>query len=160
MGFVGVDFGTRGIKMLQVCERGGEPEIVCAARVDVPLAHVPAPTKDKASTPGFDGESNAAMNAEPGSAPANSALGETIRSAFAAGGFTGRRCVIGLAREDVCVQSVRLPKMSDEELRQTAHWEAAQRFGFDRNAMQVDFIRTGATLASGENREEVILIAA
>jgi type IV pilus assembly protein PilM len=61
--------------------------------------------------------------------------------------------------------------MPDDELRQAALWEASQRFGFDRNAMQVDFIRTGATAAiaagssganptAAENRDEVILIAA
>jgi type IV pilus assembly protein PilM len=50
--------------------------------------------------------------------------------------------------------------MPDHELRQSAVWEASQRFGFDRHAMEVDFIRTGATLQSGESREEVILIAA
>jgi type IV pilus assembly protein PilM len=86
--------------------------------------------------------------------------GDHIRAAFLSGGFRGARCVISLAREDVCLQSIRLPKMPDDELRQSAVWEASQRFGFERQAMEVDFIRTGATLQSGENREEVILIAA
>src|SRR5437773_5274937 len=39
-------------------------------------------------------------------------------------------------------------------------WEASQRFGFDRQAMEVDYLQTGASLQSGENREEVVLIAA
>lgn len=78
------------------------------------------------------------------------------------GGFRGNRCVVSLAREDVCVQSIRLPRMPDDELRQTAAWEAAQRFGFERAAMEVDFIRTGAVASAGQgqdNREEVILVA-
>lgn len=87
-------------------------------------------------------------------------LSDMIRAAFMTGGFAGRKCVVSLAREDIAIQSVRLPRMSDDELRQTVAWEAAQRFGFDRNAMEVDFIRTGATLASGENREEIILVGA
>lgn len=85
---------------------------------------------------------------------------EQLRGAFASGGFTGRRCVVSLPRGDVRVQSVRLPRMPDEELRQAAVWEASQRFGFDRSAMEVDVIRTGAELQGGENREEILLIAA
>jgi len=89
-------------------------------------------------------------------------LGQQLREALASGGFRGNRCVVSLAREDVCVQSIRLPRMPDDELRQTASWEASQRFGLDRTAMQVDFIRTGAVASSGQgqdNREEVILVA-
>jgi len=47
-----------------------------------------------------------------------------------------------------------------DELRQAAVWEASQRFGLERNAMEVDIIRTGAELQGAENREEVLLIAA
>lgn len=130
IGLVGIDFGTRAIKMLQVRQQGGRLRIVGAGKVELPAGDMD-----------------------------RGALTDQLRGAFASGGFTGRRCVVSLRREDVCVQSVRLPKMPEEELRQAAHWEAAQRFGFDRNAMQVDVIRTGAVLQGGENREEILLIA-
>ena len=87
-------------------------------------------------------------------------LVEQLRGAFAAGGFTGRRCVVCLPRNEIRVQSVRLPRMPLDELRQAAVWEASQRFGLDRNAMEVDVIRTGAELQGAENREEILLIAA
>jgi type IV pilus assembly protein PilM len=169
MGLVGVDFGTRGIKMLQLREISaqGDLEVVGAARVDVPLAPVAVVRSRDRTKQAADNQSPARRPASPllaaesqeGSVSADG-VAEMIRSAFATGGFAGRRCVVSLAREDLSVQSVRLPKMSDDELRQTVSWEAAQRFGFDRNAMEVDFIRTGATLASGENREEIILVGA
>ncbi len=66
---------------------------------------------------------------------------------------------MSLPRTAVRVQSVRLPRMPDDELRRAAVWEASQRFGFERGAMEVDVIRTGAELQGGENREEVLLIA-
>jgi type IV pilus assembly protein PilM len=82
-----------------------------------------------------------------------------LHSALSHGGFTGRRCVVSIPRDEVRIQSVRLPRMPDEELAQAAKWEAAQRFEFDRETMEADLIRTGATLQSGDNREEVLLIA-
>ena len=137
-GVVGIDFGTRGAKLLQVREQGGKLRAVGAARVDAPW---PPPAPD-----------SRAIDA--------ATLTAQIREAFIAGGFTGRRCVVSLPRADICIQSIRLPKMSDEELQQSAVWEAAQRFGFERQAMEVDFVRTGASRQSGETREEVILSAA
>jgi len=154
IGPVGIDFGTHGVKMLQLRDQGGQLHVVGASRIEVPLIAVsaegaaPAASQPKSET------------ASPVPQADIELLGDQIRAAFSAGGFTGRKCIVSVARQDVCVQSIRLPKMPDEELRQSAVWEASQRFGFDRTAMEVDFIRTEATLASGENREEVILIAA
>lgn len=132
IGAVGVDFGARSVKMLQVRDHGGSTDVVGAARIEMP----------------DDGP-----NAE-------AQLVERLSAAIISGGFTGRRCVVSLPRADVRLHSVRLPKMNDEELRQAAVWEASQRFSIDREAMQVDFIRTGASPQGGENREEVLLIAA
>ncbi len=130
VGVVGVDFGTRAVKMLQLRQRRGL-RVVGAGLVEL----------------GDDGAPDAAT------------LTEQLRAAFAAGGFTGRRCVVSLPRRDVRIQSVRLPKMPPEELRQAAVWEAAQRFGLEKSAMEVEMIRTGAALQGGENREEVLLVA-
>lgn len=131
-GAVGIDFGARGIKMLQLREHAGQADVVGAARVEMPT----------------DGP-----NAE-------GALVERLRAAFVSGGFTGRKCIVSLPRSDIRLHSVRLPKMNDDELRQAAVWEASQRFSMDRDAMEVDFIRTGASPQGGEDREEVLLIAA
>ena len=132
IGLVGVDFGTRSIKLLQLRQHGRQPQAVGAARLDI--QRTPSTPEDRAS------------------------LTEQLRGAFSVGGFTGRRCVVSLPRGDVRVQSVRLPKMPDEELRQASIWEAAQRFGFERASMEVDFIRTGAELHGSEDRQEVLLI--
>ena len=130
IGLVGVDCGTRAIKLLQLREHGHRFEVVGAGKVE----NV------------FEGD--------------RGALVDQLRGAFASGGFTGRRCVVSLPRGQVRVQSVRLPKMPASELRQAAIWEACQRFGFDREAMEVDVIRTGAVPRGGENRQEILLIAA
>ncbi len=134
IGSVGIDFGARSIRLLQVREHGGELRVVGAGLVDLPPS-------------GLDTD-------------APEALGARIRAAFSSGGFAGRRCVVSMPRNDISLQSVRLPSMADDELRQAVTWEASQRFGFDRAAMQVEFIRTGATMQGAEGREEVLLIAA
>jgi type IV pilus assembly protein PilM len=132
-GVVGIDFGTRAVKLLQVREHGQGLRVMGAAAVDIPAA-------------------------DPGR-PDAVALTDRVWSAFTSGGFSGRRCVVSLPRDEVRVQSVRLPKMPDDELEQAAVWEASQRFNFERSAMEVGVIRTGAELQGGENREEVLLIA-
>ena len=147
-GLIGIDFGSRAIKMLQVREKAGRLQVVGASRLDMSLTQ---PKVEARQAPDPD----ARQSGDAGEGP-----GDQIRAAFLSAGFRGARCVVSLAREDVCLQSIRLPKMPDDELRQSAVWEASQRFGFERHAMEVDFIRTGAMLQSGENREEVILIAA
>ena len=134
IGFVGIDIGARAIKLLQIREHGRGLRVVGAGKVDL---HEPESGTGHAHT-----------------------LVEQLRGAIASGGFTGRRCVVSLPRTAIRVQSVRLPRMPDEELRKAAAWEASQRFGFDRDAMEVEVIRTGAELQGGENREEILLIAA
>lgn len=85
------------------------------------------------------------------------------------GRFTGRQCVVALPREDIHLQSLRLPSMPDGDLREAASWEVAQRLGKDRSEIQIDFIRTGArSTATGaaaatggsETREELLIAAA
>ncbi|MHC5026262.1 MAG: pilus assembly protein PilM, partial [Planctomycetota bacterium] len=129
IGAVGIDFGTRTIKMLQVREAGDDLRVVGAARIEAP----------------GDG-----LTPRP----------DQISSAFSAGGFTGRKCVVSLPREDVHVQSIRMPRMPDREVRQAVAWEAAQRFELDRDTTQVDFLQTGASVHGSEDREETLLIAA
>lgn len=131
LGLVGVDLGTRAIKMLQVREHGGALDVLGAASIEL---------TDQDDS-GDD-------------------LSSRIRASFAAGRFTGRKCVVSLPRSDINLQSIRLPKMPVEELQQAVAWEASQRFGIDRAAMEVDYIRTGACVQSGENREEILIIAA
>ncbi len=134
MGLVGIDLGTRAVKLLQVRRHPRSIEVVGAGKVELAAAPADPPPKER--------------------------LAEQLRAVLAAGGFTGRRCVVSLPRTGVHMQSVRLPAMPDAELRQAAVWEASQRFGIDRSEMEVDLVRTGAEIQSAENRQEVLLVAA
>lgn len=148
-GALGVDIGSSAIKMLQLRMSGDSLQVVGAAEEVLPRTH------ESASSRNMDDH-----------------MGERLRAVFTAGGFAGRQCIISLPRDEVKVQAVRIPRMPEAELRQAAAWEAAERFGFSVDAMEVDVLRTGATgrvggmsggSSSGQNsdaREEVLIIAA
>lgn len=158
-GVIGIDFGACGVKVIQLRDKADRVHVVGAARLDVPLlpaAPLRPPTGPAGHAPG-PAMPNGSSVAQPTAADL---LANQLRAALSAGGLSGRRCVVSLARSDVSVQSIRLPKMPDDELRQTARWEASQRFNLDRQAMEADFIRTGAVVQGGETREEVMIIAA
>jgi type IV pilus assembly protein PilM len=158
-GVLGIDFGARGAKLLQVREHNGALHVVGAARVDSRRGDSLHSGVGGGGSAGGSSGGSAGGGGDPNFVDSEALAGQ-LQAAFASGGFAGRRCVVSLPRSSVCIQSIRLPKMPDHELRQSAVWEASQRFGFDRNSMEVDFIRTGAALQSGETREEVIIVAA
>jgi type IV pilus assembly protein PilM len=132
IGPVGIDFGSGSIRLIQVRDVGGSVEVLAADRVEVPPDGMTDPV----------------------------ALTAAVRGAFRSGGFVGRRCVVSLPRADVRIETVRMPVVNDERMRRAAVEEAARRFGLEPDAMEVDFLRTGATLDSGEGLEEILLVAA
>jgi type IV pilus assembly protein PilM len=154
IGLLGIDIGHHSVKLLQLQQASSSNdalEILGAGEVELP---------DVNSHQASDDDDRDTSHAHDAPTPRDQQLAERLRTIFATGRFTGRRCVVALPRHDVHVQSVRLPRMPDSELHQAVIWEAAQRFGMSHDAMEVDFIRTGATLQSGENKEEIIIVAA
>lgn len=131
---VGIDLGARSVKLLQLSEQNGRLSVIGAARIDLVL--------------GADSEAQSSI------------IRDQLRSIINSGAFTGRKCVVSLPRSDVHIQAVRLPSMSEEELAEAAAWEASQRFNIPRDQMKSDYVRTGMPVQGGENREEVLLIAA
>ncbi|MBX3374399.1 MAG: pilus assembly protein PilM [Phycisphaeraceae bacterium] len=128
-GPIGFDIGAVGLRVLQLRTASSGLRVVGAAMLP--------------RTPGGSGLPSA----------------DRLESLLAHAGFRGRRCVLSLPREVVRLQSVRLPAMSDDELREAARWEAAERFGLDRQGLEADFIRTGLSAGGNEKREEIIIVA-
>ncbi|MCH2148722.1 MAG: pilus assembly protein PilM [Phycisphaerales bacterium] len=86
-------------------------------------------------------------------------MSNTLRDAIVAGGFVGRRCVVSLPDRDVLLQSIQLPRMSDQELDEAIAWEASQRMGVARDSIQSDWLRTGAEDTQTAARDEVLMVA-
>lgn len=134
IGSVGIAFDTDEVRLLQLRDAAGGLRITGAARCSLPAAG--------------GGERSLQQ------------LAESLRSAVVSGGFAGRRCVISLPREDVFLQSLKLPVMPDEELVEAVAWEASQRMNVSRDSIRSDWIRTGATSEDEHGRDEVLVIAA
>jgi type IV pilus assembly protein PilM len=135
VGPIGIDFSAHGVRMLQLRRRRGQFHVVAAVVVDRPSADEPAKH-------------------------ASAKLTQDVQNALANFGFKGRRCVVALPREDLLLQSVRLPQLADAELKQAARWEAAERLHLDSDAIEIDFIRMGEIQRPSEVRDEVLLVAA
>ena len=65
------------------------------------------------------------------------------RSAIHDAGLTGSDCVVTLPPSMIHHQVVRLPEMSDSEIKEAASWEMSERYGIDRNKLQSEAIRIG-----------------
>jgi len=132
VGPIGIDFGTSGIKMLQLRLHGGRPRVYAAGCVESPLERH------------SDAES----------------ISDAVRQCLTANRFSGKRCIVSLARSDVRVQSVRMPQLPAAELKQTVTWEAAERFQLDRDAIESDYLRLGEVARGSDARDELLIMAA
>ena len=129
-GAVGVSFDDDVVRLVQIREQGGGLAVVGAAQRE-------------SDAEGVDPER----------------LATVLRDAIVSGGFVGRRCIISLPERDVFLQSMQLPAMSDAELGEAVAWESSQRMGVARDAIQSDWIRTGADDVQASTRSEVLAIA-
>jgi len=138
VGDVGVAFGRDEARLLQVRESAGHLRVAGAA-------WCPLPSLDGGSRPELE-------------------WGRALRVAVGSGGFAGRRCTICLPREDLFMQSMKLPSMPDEELAEAVAWEAAKQMGISRDQIRADWIRTGVSSPGGDestvDRDGFVVVAA
>lgn len=66
------------------------------------------------------------------------------RSAIHDTGLSGSDCVVTLPPSMINHQVLRLPEMSESEIKEAASWEMSERFGIDRNKLQSEAIRIGS----------------
>ena len=85
---------------------------------------------------------------------------DAVREMLAAGGFKGRSVVTCLGFDEMTVKQVRLPHMSDEELKSAVRWEADERFGFQVDPDLLHYVVAGEVRQGSEFRDEVILMGA
>jgi type IV pilus assembly protein PilM len=138
-GPIGLDIGADGVRMLQLCANEEDLRVAAAARWHYPLE----------------------MAAEPiHSPPRRQMLAEAVAELIRKNGFRGRRVVSCLRSEDVAVQNIRLPHMTEQELAKAVLWECKDRFEFDVTADRLYHVNAGEVRQGSEARDEVILMAA
>lgn len=132
-GVIGVDIGSRSVKLLQFdAHRSRVRE---AARWDLP-----------ADVPGRG-------------ALRDQQIVEAIGQAREGRNFRGREAVFCLAAENLFVQNIRVPQASGEELRKIVHFEAAGRLPFRSEEAEIRYVEAANVRQGDTFRREVILLA-
>lgn len=136
-GLIGVDMGTRWIRMVQLAQRGSEYRVHAAqARM---LADASKPLEGDAY---------------------HQAAKQAIVDMLNVGGFAGRTAVTILPTAQVQHQNLRLPAMPANERDAAVKWEAAGRLHFDGAPAEIQYFDAGEIKQGDERRQEVILMAA
>lgn len=137
---IGLDLGSRVMKLAQMRRRGERLEVTALARIELP-AHPSDP--------------EARIAAER----------DALREILTRGQFRGRQVVMTLGAQQLFVQNVRLPRLASDELLKVARWETDERlpeeFGpAEMRHLVAGEIRPGGNQPDAEPRQEIILLAA
>lgn len=126
---IGLDVGSRYLKVVQVSHAGSAPEV---SRIAV-----------------------RALTEAGGGAHAGAAVVEAIVKLFRDSGLRGRQVVTGVGGHDVIVKRVELERMKPSELREVIRWEAEQHLPFDTASVELDF----QILSSGDPMDVLLVAA-
>ncbi|MBN1909530.1 MAG: pilus assembly protein PilM [Pirellulales bacterium] len=132
-GPIGVDIGSRAIKLVQL--NADRTEVHEAVRWDVPA---PAPTDPR---------------------PQAARIAEAVTQALDSRNFRGREAVMCLNSADLFVQNIRVPQATGDELRRVVHTEAASRLPFEEGSTELRYVEADNVRQGDAMRREVILLA-
>lgn len=133
---VGIDLGSKRLKLLQLQRAGESWRVLAAAAADLPEdlpAHGPQRT---------------------------ARLSELLSKLLASASFSGRRCVSALPAPSVLLRNLRLPPMPPPDLAAAVQWEASERLGLKPDQYSIQFVNAGEVRQGEESRQEVLLLAA
>ncbi len=138
VGPIGLDIGSEGIRMLQLCSMPDRLQVLAAAR------HHFAPN------------ALAALDA----AGRRQMLSDAIGRMLAQKHFKGRSVVSCLRTDELCIKNIRLQHLEEPALSQAALWECKERFSFPVTADRLHVINAGEVRQGAEVRDEILLISA
>ena len=134
-GPIGLDLGTRSLKMLQFSASGDR--LIDAAKWDFPLTQGEVPS----------GEKRAAL------------LAEALHSLRKGHGFRGREVALCVNDRELFTQNVRVPKCAGDELRRLVHQEVAGRLPYSIGEAEIDFLESADVRQGEATLREVIVLA-
>lgn len=133
---IGVDFGSDGLRLVQVVEENGEHRIIAAATADVPAT---ARSSISARLEFFT---------------------QSVRELLGASPFRGRRATLALPGWSMFIQHLRLPRLGDEETRKLLPFETRGKLPIDPSQAILRHLVAGELFSEQEPRNEVIVMAA
>lgn len=132
---IGVDLGSRSVKMAQLRCMEETYELLAAAAVEVP------------DVPG------AATGPRPG-------MADHVREALRSAPFKGAQCILSLPAEATFVHPVRLPKLPAAQIDAAIRAELAAKLPFPAAQAVIRHVIAGDVYGEGDPRQEVIAVAA
>ena len=133
---IGIDLGSKVVKLAQLRVRGHQVEMAAAGAAELPAA----------------GQGGELSRPE--------ALTRGIRALVKANPFKGRQCVISLPAQDTLLRHVKVPKVGPDRFAQELRVASEREFSCHWEDMVVRYEVVGETVADGEIRQEVLVIAA
>lgn len=131
---IGVDFGARVVRMLQVVRQKEQTTMTCYAQRELP-----------------PGVTDPAQREELQLA--------AVRDMLNNDNFVGRAAVTALGWNELHMRNVRIPQIPEAEIGNVIRFEAAERFGLDPNRAEVRFLIAGDVRQGTDIRQEVIVMA-
>ncbi len=135
---VGIDLGRDGLKILQLGMSDKKPELIAAARAQVP--------------PDVQGNANSLYQW----------YGATIKKLLGSKPFKGKKIVSCLPSREMIIQHLRIVKMDEKDLQQALPFEMQDKLPFDANQALLRHIVAGEVYDehTDQAKLEVILMAA
>lgn len=135
--FVGLDIGSHSIKAVELGRGGARHRVLHAGTGETP----PGAVKEGAVV-------------EP------QALGLAIRQVLGKAGIKAGRVVSAVGGQAVIVRELKLPPMSEDELKQAARFEAERYIPYGIREVNMDFDVIGETMEENQKKIVVLLVAA
>jgi type IV pilus assembly protein PilM len=133
---IGLDLGTRRIKMAQLRLTEGTHELLAAEAVELPAAARQDPHKRLSAT------------------------AEAIRTMLTTGAFVGHQCVLSLPAEATFVQHIRIPHVPAAQIGVAVAEELSGKLPYPIAEAVIRHLVAGEVPGEGEGKQEVIVAAA
>jgi len=131
---IGIDFGTRIVRMLQVAWHNNQVTLTAYAQRELsPEITDPAECEQMRM--------------------------QAIEDMLSNENFVGRDVATALNWQDMHIRNVRIPTMPETEIGQAVRFEAADRFGLDPSKAEVRFMIAGDVRQGTDIRQEIIVLA-
>jgi type IV pilus assembly protein PilM len=134
---LGIDIGSRKIKVCEIKSQGKEPVVTALGIVDTPEGAV---------------DHSGIYNAE--------AVGVALKTALQQAGASTGAAVVSLAGQNsVLVRTLEVPKMNNDELKEHMAWEINRNIPFAESTVVSDFKALGGDDPNSPNMDVVMAIA-
>jgi type IV pilus assembly protein PilM len=135
---LGLDIGSHTVKAVQFVKKGEQLRLVSLAHMEIP--------------PEIQEEADPALH--------NDMLANAIKQMLKENKINAKEAVTSIAGDNVIVRYVKLPKMSEEELKNVISYEGEQYIPLAINQVVMDHTILGELEEEGSTKMEVLLVAA